>query len=177
MLTEGRSRGGERILDQTPYWMQSPMWGLIPGHWDHDLNWNQESWFNWLSHPHTPRLFSFKWWEFVKVEYDCMWGVLKKWVKKMQEFFKRFIYLRDREGGRKREHSSARMWEGGAEGERNSKQTLRRPQSSVGLHLLILRSRPELKPSKMLNWLWHLGATRCRNFESWQNRSFIKSWQ
>ena len=31
---------------------QSPMWGLNPWTWDHDLSWSQM--LNWLSHPGTP---------------------------------------------------------------------------------------------------------------------------
>ena len=35
---EGQREGDK----QTPHWVWSPMWGSIPGPWDHDLSWNQE---------------------------------------------------------------------------------------------------------------------------------------
>ena len=39
---------------QSPCWAGSPMWGLIPGPWDHDLS--QRQLLNQLSHPDTPRV-------------------------------------------------------------------------------------------------------------------------
>ena len=38
----GRGAEGERDK-QTPCWAWSPIWGSIPGPWNHDLNQNQES--------------------------------------------------------------------------------------------------------------------------------------
>ena len=42
---EGRERDRDK---QTPYWVQSWMWALIPGPWDHDV-----------SHPSIPILIIF----------------------------------------------------------------------------------------------------------------------
>ena len=41
--SEGEVHLETENLKQTPRWARSPMWGPIPGPWDHDLSWNQES--------------------------------------------------------------------------------------------------------------------------------------
>ena len=43
---------GEQRKKLTTCWAGSPMWGWIPGHWDHDLSWRQM--LNLLSHLGAP---------------------------------------------------------------------------------------------------------------------------
>ena len=43
---------------QAPCWAGNPMWGLIPGPWDHNLSLRQM--LNWLSHPGAPIFTIFK---------------------------------------------------------------------------------------------------------------------
>ena len=49
---EGRGVVGEREK-QAPHQTGCPMWGSIPGSWDHDLSWKQM--LNTLSHPGSSR--------------------------------------------------------------------------------------------------------------------------
>ena len=49
---EWESIRGEGEEKQTPRWVGSPMWGSIPGLWDHDVIWREM--LNHLSHPSTP---------------------------------------------------------------------------------------------------------------------------
>ena len=50
-MSEGQEQREEK---QTPRWSGSLTQGLIPGPWDHDLNWRQM--LNWLSHPGASEL-------------------------------------------------------------------------------------------------------------------------
>ena len=49
--TSLRGRGERENLKQTPCWVQSQTWDLIPQPWDDDLSWNQELSLNQLHHP------------------------------------------------------------------------------------------------------------------------------
>ena len=42
MWAGGGAEREREILKQTPHQAWNPMWGLIPGLWDHDFSWNQE---------------------------------------------------------------------------------------------------------------------------------------
>ena len=55
-MSRVRGRGRERIFNQIPCWAPSQKQGLIPGPWDYDLSWNQESTAQLTEPPRHPFL-------------------------------------------------------------------------------------------------------------------------